>query len=277
MRPLFAHRYNKVQLPMNSIPSEKTCSADMDLPLVILIQTGTPPVELREQHGDLPVWFYQAMGLKQEDIQVVKIYRGEKLPEPNPRRIAVITGSWDMVTDKLPWSEYAAAWIRQAIAADMPMFGVCYGHQLMAYALGGTVDYHPLGREMGCLKISLTHAGTEDPLTGAFSQEFSANLTHLQTVTILPPGAKVLASSSHDAHQIIRYSTKAVSTQFHPEVTPAIAATMIDLRSEALLNEGCNPDEMKKALTNAVEAKEILKAFVLAHTDEIAASCLQKI
>ncbi|WP_299996416.1 glutamine amidotransferase [uncultured Cedecea sp.] len=250
---------------MNNIFSQKTSSARVGFPPILLIQTGTPPDALREQHGDLPVWFHQAMGVKKEDIQVVKVYRGEALPEPDPRRIAVITGSWDMVTDKLPWSEYTAAWIRHAFAANMPLFGVCYGHQLMAYALGGTVDYHPQGREMGCLNISLTQAGIEDSLTGAFPQKFSANLTHLQTVTTLPPGAKVLASSRHDAHQIVRYSDKAVSTQFHPEVTPKIIATMIDLRSEALLNEGYHPDEMQKALRDAPEAREILKVFVLAH------------
>lgn len=52
-----------------------------------------------------------------------------------------------MVTDQEPWSEKTAAWIRNAMAMEMPLFGVCYGHQLMAHALGGRVEYHPQGRE----------------------------------------------------------------------------------------------------------------------------------
>jgi GMP synthase (glutamine-hydrolysing) len=64
------------------------------------------------------------------------------LPAPDNATIAGDTGSWDMVTERLPWSEMTAAWIREAMAIEMPLFGVCYGHQLMAHALG-VVDYHP--------------------------------------------------------------------------------------------------------------------------------------
>nr|WP_174263257.1 glutamine amidotransferase [Cronobacter sakazakii] len=235
------------------------------LPLILLIQAGTPPDELRNEHGDLPLWFSKAMALAPDAIQVVKVFCGETLPDPDPNRIAVITGSWDMVTDKLEWSEYTAKWIRSAIEAGMPLFGVCYGHQLMAHAMGGTVDYHPQGREMGCLEITLTEEGTNDPLTRGFPEGFRAHLTHLQTVTKLPSGAQSLASSTHDKNQIIRYSAKAVSTQFHPEFTHDIAASLIHLRSETLLNEGFEPAAMRSALTDATDARKLLKMFISIH------------
>lgn len=232
---------------------------------ILLIQAGTPPDELRDEHGDLPLWFSRAMALAPDAIQVVKVFKGETLPNPDPNRIAVITGSWDMVTDMPEWSENTAKWIRCAIEAGMPLFGVCYGHQLMAHALGGTVNYHPQGREMGCLEISLTEAGTADPLTRGFSKGFRAHLTHLQTVTQLPPGALSLASSAHDKNQIIRYSANAVSTQFHPEFTPDIAASLIHLRSGTLLNEGFEPAAMQNALTDATDARKLLKIFISIH------------
>lgn len=232
------------------------------LPPVLLIQVGTAPDTLKTEHGDLPVWFSRAMALTSDAIQVVKVFKGEPLPEPDPGRVAVITGSWHMVTDKLAWSEETARWIRRAVAVDMPLFGVCYGHQLMAYALGGVVDYHPQGREMGCLEINLTKAGADDPLTGGLSQGFMAHLTHMQTVTQLPAGAQSLASSPHDKNQIIRYGAKAVSTQFHPEFTPGIAASLIHLRTETLLSEGRDPAAMHSALTDAADARELLKTFV---------------
>lgn len=47
-----------------------------------------------------------------------------------------------MVTDCLPWSEMTAEWIRNAMTIDMPIFGVCYGYQLMAHVLSIVVDYH---------------------------------------------------------------------------------------------------------------------------------------
>lgn len=244
---------------------ESNSVVNNQLPQILLIQAGTPPNELRDEHGDLPLWFSRAMALTPDVIQVVKIFSGETLPDPDPNRIAVITGSWDMVTDKLEWSENTAAWIRCAIEADMPLFGVCYGHQLMAHALGGTVDYHPKGREMGCLQINLTEAGTADPLTRGFSKGFRAHLTHLQTVTQLPPGAQSLASSRHDKNQIIRYSEKAVSTQFHPEFTPDIAESLIHLRKEILLNEGSDPAGMRDALIDATDARMLLKLFISIH------------
>lgn len=238
---------------------------DHTLPPVLLIQAGTPPDTLKAEHGDLPVWFSHALELAPDAIQIVKVFNGESLPEPDPRRVAVITGSWDMVTDKRAWSEDTAAWIRRAIEADMPLFGVCYGHQLMAYALGGTVDYHPQGREMGCMEIHLTQAGIEDPFTRQLSEGFLAHLTHQQTVMELPQGAQSLASSSHDKNQIIRYSEKAISTQFHPEFTPAIAASLIHLRTEVLLSEGQDPVAMGCRLADAPEARDLLKTFISFH------------
>lgn len=231
-------------------------------PPVVLIQVGAPPELLKDKHGDLPDWFSRAMGLASDAIQVVKVFMGEILPEPDASRVAVITGSWQMVTDKLPWSEQTAEWIRRAVQVEMPLFGVCYGHQLMAHALGGAVDYHPQGREMGCLDVKLTRAGGDDPLTGQLPRGFRAHLTHLQTVTKLPTGAQTLASSAHDANQIIRYNAKAVSTQFHPEFTPDIAASLIGIRAEALLSEGYDLEQMCAALTDAASARELLKAFI---------------
>lgn len=237
-------------------------------PPVLLIQTGTAPDPIKETHGDLSVWFRDALGLEHTAIQVVEVYLGDELPPPDPRRVAVITGSWDMVTDKLPWSEKTAEWIRQAMAIGMPLFGVCYGHQLMAYALGGEVDYHPRGREMGCMTVTLTDAGREDPLTAWLDPYFSAHLTHLQTVTVLPPGAQRLASSAHDKNQVIRYAPHAVSTQFHPEFTPAILSTMITVRHAALLREGENPEAMRSALADAANARQLLKNFIFQHVPD---------
>lgn len=102
---------------------------------LLLVQTGTPPDEIVSDHGDLPLWFGNLLAPWRK-ISVARVYAGEPLPAPDNATIAVITGSWDMVTERLPWSEMTAAWIREAMAIEMPLFGVCYGHQLMAHALG---------------------------------------------------------------------------------------------------------------------------------------------
>lgn len=247
---------------INQIQTSFDSGAKSPLPPILLVQTGTPPDSIKAVHGDLPVWFGHALDMGEEAFQVVKVYLGEPLPAPDPDRVAIITGSWDMVTDKLPWSEYTAQWIRDAVDQGMPLFGVCYGHQLMAHALGGRVDYHPQGREMGCLDIRVTTQGHTDPFTAALSQGFQAYLTHFQTVIQPPTGAQVLASSAHDKHQIIRYGKQAISTQFHPEITAEIATSLIDLAHQKLLDEGRDPQEMQRLLRPAPESQALLQAFV---------------
>ncbi|HED3192659.1 TPA: glutamine amidotransferase, partial [Klebsiella pneumoniae] len=172
--------------------------------------------------------------------------------------------SWAMVTDRLAWSERTADWIRQAVAIDMPLFGVCYGHQLMAHALGGEVAYHPGGRESGSQTITLSPWGVDDPLLSGLPATFPAHLSHLQTVTRLPEGATVLAASAHDPHQIVRYGPHAVSTQFHPEFTAPIARSLIRHREAVLQAEGIDAQRLHDEVQESPQGAAILTRFVSA-------------
>ena len=229
---------------------------------LLLVQTGTPPVEIASDHGDLPVWFSHLLAPWRNKISVARVFAGEPLPAPDNHTVAVITGSWDMVTERLPWSEMTAGWIREAMAIEMPLFGVCYGHQLIAHALGGEVDYHPAGRETGSKTVSLSENGLTDGLLANQPVSFSAHLTHMQTVTRLPQGATVLASSQHDPHQIVRYGEHVVSTQFHPEITPAIARSLIAFRQTVLRNEGIDPEKLSREVVESPVASAILPRFI---------------
>ncbi|WP_294906861.1 glutamine amidotransferase [Tatumella sp. UBA2305] len=232
---------------------------------IIIIQTGTPPEDIRQKYGDLPDWFSQTMGIPLQEIEVVRVFEGQPLPVPDPSRLAVITGSWAMVTEKLPWSELTAEWIRQAMAINMPLFGVCYGHQLMSYALGGEVRYLDCIRETGCLQVSLKEAARQDPLVGQLPEHFPAHLTHMQTVSRIPDGAIALASSVVDSHQIVRYGPNAVSTQFHPEFSVAAAKAMIERRSTELNNEGRDSQSLIAGVTQTPDASSLLTRFIALH------------
>lgn len=160
-----------------------------------------------------------------------------------------------------------AGWIREAMTIEMPMFGVCYGHQLIAHALGGVVDYHPEGREMGCVTISLLPAAEEDEALCDWPDEFMAHLTHMQTIVTLPAGAVALAKSAHDPHQIVRYGRNAVSTQFHPEFTPRHMESLIRRREQDLIREHQDPEQMIEAIREAPHALALLRRFVEAALD----------
>ena len=229
---------------------------------LLLIQAGTPPEDIRNPHGDLSLWFAAALPLHAETMHVVRVFEGEALPAPQAVLGAIITGSWDMVTDRLPWSEATAQWIREAMAIELPIFGVCYGHQLMADALGGVVDYHPAGREIGTQMVHLNADAQADPLLNTVPVAFPAHLTHMQTVITLPAGATVLAASDHDPHQIVRYGRNAISTQFHPEFTPDICAAVVRLRADVLVREGREPDALLASVEDAPEPLKLLRRFV---------------
>ncbi|MFS2068757.1 glutamine amidotransferase [Pseudomonas sp. CT11-2] len=238
----------------------------MVLPKVLIVQVGTPPDDIRDQLGDLPAWFGTALGVSSDEVTVVRAFEGERLPDPCDDCVAIITGSWAMVTDREPWSEYVAQWIREAMTIEMPLFGVCYGHQLMAHALGGVVDYHPDGREVGCEMIQLLPVAMEDELLKQWPARFPAHLTHEQTVITLPEGAIALARSNHDPHQIIRYGRHAISTQYHPEFSPGHLEALIRRRSALLIAEHRDPIKMLNDLQETPDAQAVLRRFVQSHS-----------
>jgi GMP synthase (glutamine-hydrolysing) len=230
------------------------------LPL-LLVQMGHPPADIRAAVGEQPQWFLAALG-DVGPVQVVCPFEGESLPEAGTFRAAVISGSWAMVTDKEAWSERTAEWAREMVQAGVPVLGVCYGHQLMAWALGGVVDYHPQGSEVGQIGITLNEAAKHDPLLGELPAQFDAFLSHEQSVLALPPGAVGLGSSGHDAHQIIRYSPTALSVQFHPEFSAAVMSKIITSRSERTAMKGKDRDALLAKVGDTPEARSILQRFV---------------
>ncbi|MFZ4833634.1 glutamine amidotransferase [Rouxiella sp. Mn2063] len=229
-------------------------------PLVIL-QTGNAPDHIRNQHGNFPQMFLRQGNLDTHQVQIVDLQADERPLSPEHYAGAIITGSRSMVTEHLDWSEFAADWIRQAMLLNLPLFGACYGHQLMAYALGGEVDYHPAGLEVGTVEIELLPEATKDPLLCDLPTHFNANLIHLQTVLTPPASATVLARSAHDPHQILRYGPNAVSTQFHPEFTAAIMKTYLPWLKQVSPDDGVDYDHKLQQINETPLSQGLLLAF----------------
>lgn len=230
----------------------------------LIVQMGNPPEDLRPLIGEQSDWFRAALGEHGATAVVVQPFLGEALPAPDTIRGAVISGSWAMVTDREDWSERTADWIRVVIDAGTPLFGVCYGHQLMSHALGGEVAYHPKGREIGVLSVRLTADAAQDAILSDFPAAFDVNLTHEQSVVRLPPGATVLGGSDHDPFQIVRYGPRAMSVQFHPEFTPTIMTHCVARRTEALTGEGFDVPALLAGSQPTPHALRVLRQFMAA-------------
>jgi GMP synthase (glutamine-hydrolysing) len=233
---------------------------------LLIIQAGHAPDDMRLSLGDISDWYVRALADLDVTMRIVRPFLGESLPSSGAVCAAIITGSWAMVSDREGWSEETAAWIREAMTHSLPMLGICYGHQLMAHALGGRVDYHPGGVEIGVHAVSLSDEGRADPFFNAWPDVFAAPLTHLQTIAALPPGAVRLASSEHDSYQIVRYGPNAISVQFHPEFDRSILSACIRRRAAKLEQQGFIIQTLLAGAVDTLHARKILIDFVRMHT-----------
>ena len=232
---------------------------------VLIIRTGQAPDNIRARHGDFPHWFRLSAQLAPHRLRVVNVVAGEELPSPQDVSGALITGSAAMVTDRAVWSERTAGWIRNAMDADLPLLGVCYGHQLMTHALSGRVDYLAGGREIGTVPIELLPDAEKDPLTTFLPAQFRAHTTHEQSVMELPKGAKVLARSARDPHHLIRYGRHAISVQFHPEFNADVMRAYIRRKHHDMRREGFDPHHTYRQVAATPLARRLLKMFSRHH------------
>lgn len=228
----------------------------------LIIATGTAIEAVRRRLGDFPHWFRVAMRLPPAAIHVVDARHARALPEPRDFAGTIVTGSGAMVTDREPWSEATAGWLGHAARAGHPILGVCYGHQLLAHALGGRVDWNPRGREIGTVWIETTPDAGTDPLLGPAGAGFRAQATHLQSVLVPPGDATVLARSALDGCHAFRIGDAAWGVQFHPEFSADAMRAYIAARAEAIRSEGRCPRELQRDVSAAPVARAVLRRFV---------------
>ncbi len=167
---------------------------------------------------------------------------------PSHPEAVIITGAHEMVTDGDPWIERAANWLHLLLESNVPVFGICFGHQLLAHALGGEVGDHPEGREVGTVSIRCLPEARNDSLMSAMPSSFPAYATHTQSVLTLPPGATRLASSAFDPNHAVRFGERQWGVQFHPEFSERVLRYYIDRQRDELLKQGQDADQLIRAV-----------------------------
>jgi GMP synthase (glutamine-hydrolysing) len=187
---------------------------------------------------------------------VVRDARQGELPEVREIAALVITGSPESVASRAPWILDAERAVAGVVQAGIPTLGICFGHQLLGQALGGLVEPNPRGREMGSVKLTVLAA---DPILASATLPFIANMSHRDSVTRLPPGARVLASTELEPHAVVRFAELAWGVQFHPEFDAEVMRGYIEARRDTLKNEGLDPDSL--VADDAPEGARVLKTF----------------
>lgn len=227
---------------------------------IAIIKTGTTHPRLHSIFGDFDNWFRESVS--HAHFTTFEVADGNKPPELRDYDGFIVTGSPAMVTDNAPWSENLKPWLRSVQQYGKPLLAVCYGHQLLAEALGGKAGWHPQGREIGTVSINLTDAGKQDPLLGGLAPIFTAQVTHAQSALTLPPGATLLAYNDYEPHQAYRIGNNIWSVQFHPEFSADIMRGYVFEAAEKLLAAGMPVRKLLATLDHADANRHLVQRFV---------------
>lgn len=226
---------------------------------VLLIKTGGTIPETRDEFGDFEEWF--ARGLGMPGMEQVNVYSGEQLPRHREFAAVIVTGSASMVSHREEWSELTAEWLGAAVHAGMPTLGVCFGHQLLAQALGGQVGPNPKGRQVGTRQVEFLPAAASDPLLCNMPASVQVQTTHVECVHELPPGAVRLATSPLDENHAFRFGARAWGVQFHPEFGADIMRGYILARAQIIQAEGFDVEQLTSTVVETPLAHSLLARF----------------
>ena len=152
--------------------------------------------------------------------------------------------------------------IREALERGMSVLGICLGAQLLAKALGGTVERMP-SREIGWYDVELTAAGETDPVLSTFASTQQVFQWHEDGVR-LPPGTVHLAASDNCDVQAFRYGEHVYGFQFHLEVDPSLIERWLTVPANQPILEAedknIDPDRIRQQTADSIDALMALSA-----------------
>lgn len=188
-----------------------------------ILQTGDAPEALRGQHGEYPDMFERFLAGRGFTFARWRVVGMEFPASVHDCDGWLITGSRHGVYEDHPFIAPLEQFIRDAFAAGVPVAGVCFGHQIMAQALGGRVEKFKGGWSTG---------PTDYDFGG---RTVRLNAWHQDQVVTPPPGATKIASSPFCEYAGLAYGRTGLSVQAHPEYGDAFIAGLIEHRGKGVV------------------------------------------
>ena len=225
---------------------------------ICIIEAELPSDDLVASHGTFGDMFSRWLGeaLPEAQFESVSIYSEERAPVAAGYDGFLISGSPHGVYEDLPWMRLIKALLADARESEVPVAGVCFGHQIMAEAFGGRVEKSDRGWALGHTDYELTEAG--DRVFGA--DGLSVIAFHQDQVVEAPPGSTVLLGNAHCPIAALEYDHPAMSVQFHPEFTEDFARTLLDRFSGEVI-----PERLARAASEGLkpvpDTRKVAEAF----------------
>ena len=180
-------------------------------------------------------------GLPEAEFSIVDVVEGAPLPAANDFDGYVLSGSDKGVYDTVDWMDPLRAFLIEAKAAGKPLFGVCFGHQIMADVFGGKAE-----------KVGAPEVGVR-----AFEikgKEVTGHVWHQDQVTKVPPGAEVIGSADYCPVAALAYDFPAMSVQFHPEYEPDYVSDFLRRSGHSVLDKAIAEPAIAQLDNSDVEA-----------------------
>jgi len=213
-----------------------------DVLQVGILETGRPPEELARRYGDYPAMVACWLGLPAGRHESYPVLENALPDSPLEKDLWVITGSKCAVYEDHAWIPPLEGFIRAARAAGSRMIGICFGHQIIARALGGQVEKSSKGWGLGLHEYAPLSWPRErlGPAPGVIR----LHAFHQDQVTEAPAEARCIARSDFCEHAALLYPGFALTVQAHPEFSAPFLADLLQMRRGSPLP----PEDVDRAL-----------------------------
>lgn len=226
-----------------------------DLRIRLIQARNTPEMEHQEQEC-----FLERCRIESTQLLPVNVIRDpidEELLDGVDALMIGGAGEYSATQD-YRWTGALHRLVQLVYERGFPTFGSCWGHQVLARALGGDVIYDVDRAELGCDYVELTEAGRQDPLFRSFPRRFRVNMGHHDRVTRLPPMAVELAVSDSQGNQAFRFGDKPIySTQFHSELDAVRERERLYAYRDYYQDELGDEEDFNRILHNLAETTEV--------------------
>ncbi len=219
-----------------------------------ILQTGIAADALIPKHGDYPDNFEVLLQGRGFEFEVFQVVNGVFPADANVCEGWLVTGSKHGAYEPHDWIPPLETLIREIYAADLPMIGVCFGHQIIAQALGGTVKKFDGGWGIG--NFTYTDESGENTIT--------LNAYHQDQVITAPECATDVLGNDFCANAVLTYGTNAFTMQPHPEFSTQYIRDLIDARAIGVVDNDVLELARRKLMENvdAQKAADQFEAFL---------------
>ncbi|MGA7270782.1 MAG: GMP synthase [Acidimicrobiia bacterium] len=188
------------------------------------------PEELSHVAGDYPDMFRALFAEEEVELASYDVVNGELPTHPRESEAWIITGSRYSVNDDLAWIRDLEEFTSRVPAARVPLVGVCFGHQLIARALGGSVVRSKRGWGVGCMEVEVRSEASGPAWMEPARDRYRILNSHADQVVSLPEGTRLLASTDHCPVSLMTVGDYLLGIQGHPEMDPSYLKALVESR-----------------------------------------------